>query len=336
MWPLAVGERSHVVSRKRHELPWAATSVPEIRRQWCNALDQSVDRFSRALTPPTPGTAAANNRRRERTQAKLATEMEIMKAENDALRQAEMFWVARDMVDIALHAALTLPEWTPALAAPAPNGLLCWAKPAGTVPYGPKQTSTTDVPWDSVWWWIRPGGMLQLVPASRFTKQPDLIAQFQVTTPLWAANTIVISPNESRTEEANGTEDSHPFVSVVGAAWLLMAQANVAETRTIGSQPQPRPQSQTEKSAPPPRESSTVTIVELRQRPAAARKREPDPAAPGRTYTHRWPVEGYWRQQPYGPNNSQRKPKYITDHVKGPEGAPLIRKDRVHVLRKGR
>ncbi|QNJ89911.1 hypothetical protein HZU40_00115 (plasmid) [Mycolicibacterium fluoranthenivorans] len=321
---------------RRQGPTWAATSVPEIRRQWCNAVDQSVDRFSQGLAPPPPGTPEAGNKRRERMQAKLATEMEIMKAENDALRGAEMFWVARDMVDVALHAALTLPEWTPAIAAPAPNGLLCWARPAGSVPYGPKQTSTTDVPWDSVWWWIRPGGMMQLVTASRFTKQRDLIAQFQVSTPLWAANTIVIDPKEARTEEANGTEDSHPFVSVVGAAWLLMAQANVAETRTIGSQPQPQPRTtRTDMPAPAPREPSTVTIVELRQKPAA-REREPDPAAAGRTYTHRWPVEGYWRQQPYGPNNSQRKPKYITDHVKGPEGAPLIRKDRVHVLRKGR
>jgi hypothetical protein len=320
---------------RRQRLTWAATSVPEIRRQWCNAVDQTIDRFSQGLAAPAPSTAGAGNRRRVRTQAKLATEIEIMKAENDALRQAEMFWVARDMVDVALHAATTLPEWTPAIAAPAPNGLLCWAKPAGTVPYGPKHTSTTDVPWDSVWWWIRPGGMLQLVPASRFTKQPDLIAPFQITTPLWAANTIVIDPKESRTEQANGTEDSHPFVSVVGAAWLLMEQANVAETRTIGSQPQPRPRPPTDMTAPPPREPSMVTIVELRARPTA-RDREPDPAATERTYTHRWPVEGHWRQQPCGPNNSQRKPKYITDYVKGPAGAPLINKDRVHVLRKGR
>lgn len=320
---------------RRQGVTWAATSVPDIRRQWCNAVDQSVDRFSQGLAPPLPGMDAAGNRRRERIQAKLAAEMEIMKAESDALRQAEMFWVARDMVDVALHAARTLPEWTPAVAAPAPNGLLCWARPAGSVPYGPKQTSTTHVPWDAVWWWVRPGGMMQLVSASRFTKQQDLIAQFQVSTPVWAANTIVINPNESRTEEANGTEDSHPFVSVVGAAWLLIAQANVAETRTIGSQPQLRSQTRTDIPAPPPREPSTVTIVELRARPAA-HGRESDPAAPERTYTHRWPVEGHWRQQPYGPNNSQRKPKYITDYVKGPAGAPLINKERVHVLRKGR
>ena len=63
------------------------------------------------------------------------------------------------------------------------------------MPYGPKPASTTDVPWDAVWWWTRPHGMLQLVPSSRFTKQPELIAPYEVTTPLWAAHTIGINPN---------------------------------------------------------------------------------------------------------------------------------------------
>jgi hypothetical protein len=50
---------------------------------------------------------------------------------------------------------------------------------------------------------------------------------------LWAAHSIVINPKQPRTEEANGTEAAHPFVSVVGAAWLLMGQPGVTETRSI-------------------------------------------------------------------------------------------------------
>ena len=107
--PRQAGRRASAVSR-RQGVTWAATSVPEIRRQWCNALDQIVDRFSEGLAPPQPGTVGAGNRRLERTQAKLATEIEIMKAENNALRGAELFWVARDMVDVSMDAASTLPE----------------------------------------------------------------------------------------------------------------------------------------------------------------------------------------------------------------------------------
>ena len=41
---------------------------------------------------------------------------------------------------------------------------------------------------------------------------------------------IVISPKQPRTEEANATEAAHSFVSVAGAAWLLMGQPGVTET----------------------------------------------------------------------------------------------------------
>lgn len=312
---------------RRQGLPWAATSVPEIRRQWCNALDHTAERFtSEGLSPPEPGTPGS--RRLERMQSKLAAEMEIMKAETRAIGDAEMFWVARDMVDTALDAAATLPEWTPTLACPTPNGLLCWAKPAGTVPFGPRLTATTAVPWDAVWWWMRPDGMLHMSPSSRFTKHPDLIAPFQVNTPLWSAHTIVIDPTQPRTEEANGTEAAHPFVSVVGAAWLLMGQPAVTETRAIAdTTAAPRSNVGTPEIAPPP----PVTLIDMR-RPQRA-PHDPSEATGERQYNRRWWVGGHWRQQACGPNRSQRKPIYVAPYIKGPEDKPLSG-DRVNVWRR--
>ena len=81
------------------------------------------------------------------------------------------------------------------------------------------------------WWWARPDDFLQLLPSSRFTKNPELLAPYQVNAPLWATHTIVVDPKIPRTDEATGTEDAHPFVSVLGAAWLLMSQTNITETR---------------------------------------------------------------------------------------------------------
>jgi len=222
-------------------------------------------------------------------------------------------------------------EWTPALVTPsAPSGLLCWAKAAGTVPYGPKPASTTDVPWDAVWWWTRPDKMLQLVPSSRFTKQPELIAPYEVTTPLWPAHTIVINPKEPRTEEANGTEAAHPFVSVVGAAWLLMGQPGVTETRAIADNPTPRPPAAGVAGpdiAPTPR----VTIVELR-RPVRLPHDTPG-RTPDRQFSRRWWVGGHWRQQACGPNHSERRPKWIAPYIKGPQDKPLTT-ERVNVWRR--
>ena len=175
-------------------LPWAATTVPEMRRQWCNALDETVIRHSEAMEPPEDAaTDSTGAKRLRRMQAKLADAIEEMKAEADALRGAELYWVARDMVDLVVGASDTLPPWSPALVAPALTGLLCWGKPAGAVPYS-APGKRVDVPWDAVWWWMRPDGVLQLQLASRLTKQPELISAFDVRSPLWAGHTLVLNP----------------------------------------------------------------------------------------------------------------------------------------------
>ena len=314
---------------RRPALTWAATSVPEIRRQWCTALHRVIDRFTEDGLAPTDEPDTPGQRRKQRVQNKLAGELQIMKAETQALAEAELFWVARDMVDLAVSASENLPEWTPALAAPTPNGLLLWAKPAGTVPYGPKTTATTDVPWDGVGWFLRPDGMLQLTPASRLTKHPELITGFNVTTPLWAAHSIVIDPRQPRSEEANGTEDAHPFVSVIGAAWLLMGQPGLTETRAITDTPTRAPRGAAAPSADPATRPN-VTIVELR-RPTRQAHASEQPA--GREYSRRFWVGGHWRQQACGPNHSQRRPTFVAPYIKGPQDKPLAT-DRVHVWRR--
>ncbi|MDN4521811.1 hypothetical protein QYF68_28885 [Mycolicibacterium austroafricanum] len=85
----------------------------------------------------------------KRLQAKLAETLSQMSGEADIIKRAELYWVSRDMVDVALDAADSLPEWTPAVAAPAPTGLLCWAKPAGSVPWNAlSPNDPTEVSWD--------------------------------------------------------------------------------------------------------------------------------------------------------------------------------------------
>lgn len=199
----------------------------------------------------------------QRLMDKFTVYADTMRTEAQALRTAELYWVSRDMVDVVLEASKSLPEWTPQAAMPAAAGLLCWAKSAGTVASGvPTQeaiemdldnpgatarpldhqiATIIDVPWDAVFWWTRPDGLLQLTPASRAEQNASVLRMARTTSPLWGAHTIMVRPDIPRTEEAQGTESAHPFVSALGAAWLLMAQTNVTETRTIGPPPEPRP-----------------------------------------------------------------------------------------------
>jgi len=321
------------VSRRRNSWPWAATSVPEIRRQWCNALDASVAHQSTAIENPPDVGDSPGARRLQSLTAKLAESLKHMSDETDAIRAAELYWVSRDMVDVAVEASESLPEWTPAVAAPAPNGLLCWAKPADTVPWtaaggGPH----TDVTWDAMWWWTRSDGVLQLQPVSRLARNPELLAPYQVSSPLWAASTtLVVNPLVPRTEEATGSAEASRFVSILGAAWLLMGQPVMATTRALNTGPADGRPADPAPGAAPPQDPARVTIVELRRPISPPRDRDSQPS--GRQFQRRWWVGGHWRQQACGPNHSQRKPTWISSYIKGPDGLPLT-KDRIHVWRR--
>lgn len=47
----------------------------------------------------------------------------------------------------------------------------------------------------------------------------------------------------------------------------------------------------------------------------------------GTKMDHRVYVAPFWRQQPYGPASSLRRPVLVRGHIRGPEGAPLIRRE---------
>jgi hypothetical protein len=300
-----------------------------MRRQWCHALDTLVNRQSSALREPS-ATLGEGGRRLQRMQAQLAESLTQMSTEAEAIKHGELYWVSRDMVDVARDAADSLPEWTPAIAAPTPTGVLCWAKPAGTVPWNAlNSTDPTEVSWDGLWWWSRPDGVLQLQPLSRLAKNPELLAPYEVASPLWATSpTLLLEPLRPRTAEVTRSAESSPLVSVIGAAWLLMGQPTVAATRALETSTYP---SGSGTAGPDNRDPNRVSIIELR-RPMSP-PRNHDGMGVERVYRRRWWVGGHWRQQACGPDRADRRPKWIAPYVKGPEGAPITT-DRVHVWRR--
>ncbi len=50
-------------------------------------------------------------------------------------------------------------------------------------------------------------------------------------------------------------------------------------------------------------------------------------------WSHRWIVDGHWRQQPYGQGRSQTRPVWIAPYIKGPESKPLVVKETVKIMR---
>jgi len=244
---------------KRGTVPWAATSMPEIRRLWCNAIDTvagySWDGLDTPLSSQAPAQLVAMSKRVEQMKAKIASVSAVLTEEGAAIRSAQLYWVSRNAVETVMHAAETLPEWTPAIAAPAPTGFLCWAKSAGTTKWATPSAeqvdaslrsgvytptpldegvNEVDLAWDGIVWWTRPDGLMQLLPCSRDSSAATMLRQVEVSSPVWGSHTVMLNPDVPRTAEVQKMAGPHPFVSGLGAAWLLMGQENVTETRVIG------------------------------------------------------------------------------------------------------
>lgn len=54
-----------------------------------------------------------------------------------------------------------------------------------------------------------------------------------------------------------------------------------------------------------------------------------------RNYTHRWVVRGHWRRQWY-PSQDRHIPIWITDHIAGPDDKPILRRDKITIVRQER
>lgn len=111
----------------------------------------------------------------------------------------------------------------------------------------------------------------------------------------------------------------------LGAAWELMQTPTVSETSKL-----PVPAKVAKKRAKKGREVPPVRIVNLRP----LRNEHVTHSPSGRRYTHRWLVRGHWRNQACGPKRAERKRIWVPAYTKGPDGAPLIGGDVVKVWKR--
>jgi hypothetical protein len=72
-------------------------------------------------------------------------------------------------------------------------------------------------------------------------------------------------------------------------------------------------------------------IVRLRREEKERRDEALPDGRPLREYSHRWMVQGHWRNQWY-PSMQDHRPKYIPPHIKGPKDKPLVVHDVAYSL----
>jgi hypothetical protein len=187
-----------------------------------------------------------------------------------------------------------------------------------------------EVNWDGLWWWPRPDGVLQIQPLSRLAKNPELLAPYQVSSPLWQTKSHLDGAAVGSAHRRGGRRRRRLTVGQRRRRGLAADgpahRRRDPRTGSVVAGPHGR-----RKHNQRPPDADRVNIIELR-RPMSP-PREQDGSSSERQYHHRWWVGGHWRQQACGPNHADRRPKWIAPYVKGPEGTPLT-KDRVHVWRR--
>lgn len=103
------------------------------------------------------------------------------------------------------------------------------------------------------------------------------------------------------------------------ALWVLSAQPGVA-TRRVERGDRADRRRAARAGLPEP----DVQVIHLRRPPT---REESDGS--GVNWSHRWIVNGHWRNQPYGPARTLRRPQWIAPFTKGPEDKPLVVNEKV-------
>lgn len=287
---------------RRAGLPWAPTSLPAMRRQWCEVLGEGLDRL-----------------RDQPAAAEL-----LPQAEDDlaGVANSVLYWVSRPMTELAVSAAATLPPWSPAAAIPEEYGLMAWAKPVGVFDWPvPGSTQRTRMPVDVLCWGIRSGrvGVSCAFRTERIAEQlnPGLARVPLISHPIgmWDLE----EPVDHRLDDGSVSP-----MSVLGSAWLLMGQVRITETRNIAA---PDATGQ----APQGNPATAVSLIELRRALRSAPEGD-GPAGQQRRSDKRWWVSGHWRDARVGPKRALRRPVWISPYIKGNPEAEIS--ERVNVWRR--
>ncbi|MBQ1052478.1 hypothetical protein KBX50_29010 [Micromonospora sp. C51] len=239
---------------------------------------------------------------------------------------ARIFWIDPDFTALAMHAARDLTDIriTPA-EMPTPDGFLIWHTPV----CNPALPDTgVGVPIIGAQWGPIPGGVWTtfLTPAETVTQgQPlteremqDLRERFG-----WLLPVSTGAGLRFERQYRPNSEQTNAMLRALIATWILTTQPDAEITEQQADKSTRKAYQRANRPTP------VVRLVRLRRKQEARQATE---GKPGRVYTRRWWVSGFFREQPCGPGRSQRRRTYVRPHIKGPADAPLILTDQVHIL----
>lgn len=226
---------------------------------------------------------------------------EMRRTELERLQIADLFFVSKEMTQLAREAARSVPTFElQEFDVPARTGFMLFAEPFAIYPNIDKpdahiQACSWDVLGDQALFlsfysewpeWLRAAGRMGLFEAD------DI--EDSIRADHWLCyETLMVTPLANVRDDDFATEDVLERVSyvrgvdqVLRSAWLLMQQS-LAEMSEVQADRPARKRLRREGQEP-----ASVRVIELR-RPKRA---SGEPGESGRAYAHRWITRGHWRQ----------------------------------------
>jgi hypothetical protein len=249
---------------------------------------------------------------------------------------ADLFWVSKEMRQLAEVAAKSLPEYTVRVEdMPSEHGILVWE---GTV------DDVAGLAWKTV------GGIVALtllVPkqaaieimkglvdpkaVERLRKSPvraQLWSELEMPLPIGSA----VRPGDFKLETTFRTEQDGRWGELMPrlmiTMWLLMEQTLAAREIVRPSKAGMKRLARLNPNLLTETRYVTLRHVKMPQAEGAGQ-------SGGMQYSVRWAVKGHWRRIEDKENPGYRRPVWVRPHTKGPEGAPILDPSKlVNVLRK--
>lgn len=258
--------------------------------------------------------------------------------ERAALAAATLWWVSEEMVDVLVAAMPGVPDDVIAddLLEPADAGFVVFERPLTAIDREGRRIAVSALLWAGVQLdpndptVLRGGevvlGISSYVDGATARWIHGVHGDPDAYSPPWGylgrsdwpdGDPIVSEPYEGMSTDAatSAIEDRR----MLAALWTFLTQEGVATTSEVA--PDRSTTRRSERAGVDPG-LAEVKVVALRRH---ASEGTPPPEGERRAseYSHRWIVQGHWRNQPYGPGRTQRRLQWIAPYVKGPEDAPL-------------
>lgn len=249
----------------------------------------------------------------------------VEEARQEAMRTADLYFVARAMGELAVAASDSLPAYSLAPEdLPGPKGLLLF----GQVPEG-MITREHGTGLSGVLWTTMPGShgrtFVLIFPVIdnglRLHLQGGAARAGRAR---WICRTgaFPLTLGDSPNPYKWGDDWTMLMIKSVKAIWLLMQQP-LALTDVAEPDRAARKRLKREGYEP-----QLVRVIDLRRPLGSSGAGDGDS-----NYHHQWIVRGHWRQQ-WFPKRQVHRPVWIAPHVKGPEGAPMIGGEKVYAWKK--